>query len=62
MGRFIGDDIAQEYFTALKKTNKSDDEIKGKVQRFTFEGVYLNPSPVGVQAKTKRHLINEIFD
>lgn len=60
-GEYTLNDITQAYFTALKKINKSDDEINGKVQRFTFEGVYLNPSPVGVQAKTKRHLINEIF-
>ena len=61
-GNYTLNDVTQMYFTALKKLNVEPDspEFKGKAQRFTFEGVYLNPAPNSVQAATKRYLSNEL--
>ena len=61
-GNYTLNDVTQMYFTALKKLSTEPDspEFKGKAQRFTFEGVYLNPAPDSVQAATKRFLTNEL--
>lgn len=39
----------------------NDTELKGKPQRFTFEGIYGNTAPIGVQAKTMRRVKGELF-
>lgn len=59
-GDYTLNDLTQMYFTALKKV-QSDDNLKGKPQRFTFEGVYINPKPISVHESTRRHYMNEIF-
>lgn len=69
-GDYTLNDLTQMYFTALKKFQKKktdgtfvpEDELIGKPQRFTFEGVYINPSPVSVHEATRRHYMCEIFD
>lgn len=60
-GDYTLNDITQEYFTALKKI-KNDSNSVGKPQRFTFEGVYINPSPRSVHEATRRHHMNELFE
>lgn len=58
-GEYTLNDITQMYFTALKKIN--DTNFKGKPQRFTFEGVYLNPYPVSTAEMAYRVHTNEIL-
>ena len=60
-------DLTQEYFTDFfksknigKKTNKKGDEYSKK-HRFTFEGVFINPSPATYNERHVRHLLNELF-
>lgn len=69
-GDYTLNDLTQMYFTALKKFQKKnadgtfEDEtsLTGKPQRFTFEGVYINPAPISVHEATRRHYLNELFD
>jgi len=58
-------DVAQEYFTALKKwgdfSNKDISTFtKGKPQRFTFEGLYMNDFPNSINEHRRRSLEGEL--
>lgn len=58
-------DIAQEYFTALKKWDDSskkgkDHFTKGKPQRFTFESLYMNDFPNSISEHRRRSLNGEL--
>ena len=58
-------DVAQEYFTALKKWgdfSKKDISTftKGKPQRFTFEGLYMNNFPNSINEHRRRSLEGEL--
>ena len=50
-GKIIIDDLAQEFFTRLRKNGK----------QFTFECVYINPLPQSWMERQRRTLRNEIY-
>jgi len=64
---FSGDikinDLTQQYFTSFVKTQKlnKDNQEDRKKNRFTFEAVYLNPSPVTYSERHLRYLSGERF-
>lgn len=58
-------DIAQEYFTALKRWTDSSRKdkssfTKGKPQRFTFESLYMNDFPNSISEHRRRSLNGEL--
>ena len=58
-------DIAQEYFTALKKWDDSSRKDKshfttGKPQRFTFESLYMDDFPNSISEHRRRSLNGEL--